>query len=174
MLQHWRWLPFIGLFGLLFGSLLLPRVSAAQPQSAAPIPPLAPGTFRLAVTGETVSLEAQAASVAAILAELGRQSGIAMHVSRLADETMTLHFDRVPLREALTQVAKNVVMVTAQGPDAPPHGIAAVYVLAAGQAGAPRAGQERPPPAGETGRTPAAQPAPFQFTFDPSQHLKKP
>jgi hypothetical protein len=124
--------------------------------------------------GGTVSLEAQAASLAAIFAEIRRQTGIVVHLPRAADDTITLHMDRVPLREALTRLARNVVIINARGPDAPSHGIAAVYVLASGQAGASREGPERPPPPGETVHTPASRPAPFQFTFDPSQHLKQP
>jgi hypothetical protein len=174
MQRHWHWIHNVVFLGLVVGSVLLPRVSSAQPQASPPTLALAPGTFHLEVTGDIVSLEAQAASIRAILAELGRQTGIAVRMSHTADDTITLHFDRVPVREALTRLAKNVAIVTALGPNAPAHGIAAVYVLAAEQAGASREGQERPPPSGETGQKPASRPAPFQFTFDPSQHLKKP
>jgi hypothetical protein len=174
MQRHWRWIHNVVFLGLVVGSVLLPRVSSAQPQASSPTLALAPGTFRLEVTGDIVSLEAQAASIRAILAELGRQTGIAVRMSQTADDTITLHFDRVPLREALTRLAKNVAVVNAQGPNAPPHGIAAVYVLTAGQAGVPHEVQDRPPPSGETGREPASRPAPFQFTFDPSQHVKQP
>jgi hypothetical protein len=95
-----------------------------------------------------------------------------MHMPRLADDTITLYFDRVPLHEALTRVAKNVVMVTAQGPDAPPHGIVAVYVLTTGHTGVPPEVLDRSSPPRETGYTPTSRPAPFHFTFDPSQHMK--
>jgi hypothetical protein len=174
MLRQWYWIQKVVLLGFVVGSVWLARTAAAQPQTSVPASPLTPGTFRLAVTGESVSLEAQAASMRVILAEIGRQTGITMRISGAVDDTITLHVDRVPLREALTRLAKNVVIVNAQGPNAPPHGIAAVYVLTAGQAGVPHVVQDRPPPPGETGQKPAARPAPFQFTFDPSQHVKQP
>jgi hypothetical protein len=173
MRRHWHWTQDIVLLGLVVGSVWLARSTAAQPQAAPPAS-LAPGTFRLAVMGATVSLEAQAAPMKAIVAEIGHQTGIAVRMPRAVDDTITLHLDRVPLREALTRLATNVVIVSVQGPNAPPHGIAAVYVLSAGHAGAPQESQERPLPPGETGKAPAARPAPFQWTFDPSQHLRKP
>ncbi|WHZ28364.1 MAG: hypothetical protein OJF51_003162 [Nitrospira sp.] len=50
-----------------------------------------------------------------------------------------------------------MAIVTAQGPNAPPHHIAKVYVLPKGQTKLTQL--EDRPVAG-----------PFQFTFDPSQH----
>jgi hypothetical protein len=174
MVQPFRMLHYFGFCALVLGGILLSHTTTAEAQATASDRQLAAGTFRLAVMGDLVSLEAQAASVVAILTAIGRQTGIAMHLSRQVDETITLHLDRVLLREALPQLARNMVMVAAHGADASPHGIAAVYVLAAGQAGVPHKVPEHPPSPGETGQKPAARPAPFQFTFDPSQHGKQP
>jgi hypothetical protein len=121
------------------------------------------------VTAHEVSLEAQDASVAAILAAIGQRTGIPMVMYPGVDERITIHFTRVALDEALTQLTPNVVIRTASGPDAPPHRIAKVYVFAKGQARPQRAGA--PAPQAETAPDTAARPAPFQFTFDPSQPM---
>jgi hypothetical protein len=129
------------------------------------------------VTDRELSLEAQEASVATIVAEIGRRTGIPMVIYPGVDERITTHLTRVALAEALTRLAKNVVILPAQGADAPPHRIAKVYVLAPGQA-RPLGVEDGPAQLQAPGTTGAAgqahdkvsRPAPFQFTFDPSQH----
>jgi hypothetical protein len=127
----------VRLVGFILGGMLLPSLAAAQPMSPQAAPPLAPGTFRLTVTKHKVSLEAQEASVAAILADIGQRTGIPVVVYPGADARVTIHLSRVPLDEALKRLAPNIVILPAQGVNAPPHRIAKVYVLATGQARPP-------------------------------------
>jgi hypothetical protein len=160
------------------------QVATAQQAPSTAEPALAPGTFRLTVTEEHLSLEAQDASVAAIFREIGQQTGIRMTIHPGVDETITMRFARVPLRDALKRLAKNVAIVTTQAPNAPPHRIAKVYVFAAGQAGVVSGGRgpTRPPaataketaprPPTATAKEATPRPEPFKFTFDPSQHIK--
>ena len=135
---------------------MLAGLAAAQPIPSQAASPLAPGTFRLTVTEREVSLEAQEASVAAIVADIGQRTGIPVVVYPGADERITTHLSRVSLDEALKRLAPNIAILPAQGANAPAHRIAKVFVLAAGQA--------RPPA--------TARPAPFQFTFDPLQPMQ--
>jgi hypothetical protein len=132
---------------------------------------LAPGTFRLTVTEGALSLEAHEASVAAIFAEIAQYTGIKIVLHIPADQTITTHFTQVPLREAFKRLASNVVILDAQGPQAPSHRVAKVYVLPAGQSGS----SQPVPPMSQDTNVPQAvtRPAPFKFTFDPSQPEKQ-
>jgi hypothetical protein len=151
---------------------MLTGLAAAQPLPPQAASPLTPGTFHLTVTEREISLEAQEASVVAIFAAIGQRTGIPMVIYPGMDERITIHLTRVALDEALRRLTPNVALVTAPGPDAPPHRIAKVYVFATGQARPPqRAGA--PALQAETAIDAAARPAPFQFTFDPSQHMKQ-
>jgi hypothetical protein len=157
-------------------AFLLTGLAAAQPMLPRAEPSLTPGTFRLTVTEREISLDAQEASSAAIVADIGRRTGIPTVIYPGADERITIHMARVALDEALRRIATNVVILPAQGADAPPHRIAQVYVLAKGQPRPPEA-DSRPvlPQASRTtdatGHTTdaTARSAPFQFIFDPSQ-----
>jgi type II secretory pathway component GspD/PulD (secretin) len=161
----------VRIVGFILGGILLTGLAAGQPLPPQAASPLAPGTFRLRVTGHEVSIEAQEASVAAIFADIGQRTGIPVVIHPGVDERITIHFTRVALAEALKQLTPNVALVTAQGPDAPPHRIAKVYVFAQGQA-RPSQLEGAPASQAETANDAAARPAPFQFTFDPSQHMK--
>ena len=147
----------------LVGGCLLTALASAQEGSSPPALPRAAGAFHLTVTAQEVSLEAQDASVAAIVTAIGQRTGIPTVIYPGVDERVTIHLTRVALGAALKQVTPNVVILTAPGPDAPPHRIAKVYVFAQGQARLPQA---------ETASEAASRPAPFQFTFDPSQHMQ--
>ena len=144
--------------GLLVGAILLTSVAAAQqtrpPQTTAS---LSPGTYRLTVTDRELSLDAAEASLAAILAEIEQRTGIPIVVYPGMNERLTIHLSPMPLDKAIKQLVPNVAIATAQGPNAPPHRIAKIYVLPKGQNQLTQA-EERP--AG----------GPFQFSFDPSQH----
>jgi type II secretory pathway component GspD/PulD (secretin) len=157
---------------LILGGMMLTGLAAAQPMPPQAASPLAPGTFRLTVTEREVSLEAQEASVAAIFAAIGQRTGIPMVIYPGVDERITIHLTRVVLDEALKQLTPNVAILTAQGVDAPTHRIAKVYIFAKGQARPPQLEGSTSPPA-ETANEAAARSAPFQFTFDPSQHMKQ-
>jgi hypothetical protein len=168
--SSYTWKRFVG---LILGAMMLPGLTAAQPVPTPAVPALAPGTFHVTATAHALSLDANEAPVAAIFAEIGHQTGIPMVVHPGVHETITIALDHVPLSEALTRLAKNVVIRTAQGAGAPPHRIAQVYVLAPGQARPPEVDGRptRPEAPGTTDA--AARPAPFQWTFDPSQHLQR-
>jgi hypothetical protein len=157
---------------------MLTGVAAAQPTTTPAGSGLAPGTFRLKVTESALSLEANAASLAGICTAISQHTGIEIVLHRGADRTLTMHLSQVPLREAFKRLAPNVVMVDAQGPSGPSHRIAKVYILQTGQAGVPQPGAEKAAspvtPTSQDQRVPQAgtRPAPFTFTFDPSQHEK--
>jgi hypothetical protein len=158
---------------------MLMGLAAAQPVFSQEAPALIPGTFRLRVTEREISLEAQEASVAAIVADIGQHTGIPVVVYPGADERITIHLRRVPVDEALKRLAPNIVILPVQGTNAPPHRIAKIYVLAAGQVRPPQvddgsAQPQAPVTTGAAGKANdgASRPAPFQFTFDPPQHMK--
>jgi hypothetical protein len=142
--------------GLLLGGILLANLAMAQ--SSPPVTSFpATGTYRLTVTDRELSLDAAEASLAAILAEIEQRTGIPIVVYSGMNERVTIHLSPMPLDKAIKQLVPNVAIATAQGPNAPPHRIAKIYVLPKGQNQLTQA-EERP--AG----------GPFQFTFDPSQH----
>ena len=177
--SHGHWIPpGSGVWRLVLGCLMLTGVAAAQ-HTASPVGSgLAPGTFRLKVTDSALSLEANAASLAAICKAISQKTGIEIVLHRGADRTLTTQLSHVPLREAFKRLAPNVVMVDAQGPSGPSHRIAKVYILQTGQARVPQPGAEKAAvpviPTSQEKRVPqaGARPTPFTFTFDPSQHEK--
>jgi len=144
--------------GLILGGLLLTSPAAAQSTPPQANSFLATGTYRLTVTDRELSLDAREASLAAILAEIGQRTGIPIvTMSPGVDERITIHLSPMPLDKALKQLAPNVAIATAKGPNAPAHRIAKVYVLPKGQTKLAQVEEH-------------AKSGPFQFTFDPSQH----
>ena len=142
----------------ILGGLILADLAVAQSVPSQATAFLAPGTFRLTVTERDLSLDAYEASLATILTEIEQRTKIPIVMMFSAvDERITIHLSQIPLDKALKQLAPNVAIATAKGPNAPPHRIAKVYVLPKGQSQLTQI-DERP----------AA--GPFQFTFDPSQH----
>jgi hypothetical protein len=110
----WGVLHSVGVLLHGLGGVLVSHPTPAQPQAVAPGCQVAPGTCRVAVTGATVSLAAQGASVAAIMAARGRQAGIVRHLPRLADDPITLHFGMmrsITSRGATTAVASMRILV---------------------------------------------------------------
>jgi len=148
----------IHVMGLTLGGILLTGLATAQSTPPQANSFLATGTYRLTVTDRDLSLDAVEASLTAILAEIGQRTGIPIvTMSPVAEERITIHLSQMPLDKALKQLAPNLAIATAKGPNAPPHRIAKVYVLPKGQT--KLAQVEENPRSG-----------PFQFTFDPSQH----
>jgi ribosomal protein L25 (general stress protein Ctc) len=185
--------------GLLLGAMLLTSLAAGQSMPPQANSFLATGTYRLTVTERDLSLDAREASLAAILAEISQRTGIPIVVYSGMNERITIHLSPMPLDKALKQLAPNVAIATMKGPNAPPHRIAKVYVLpkvqdrpsqVAGNSTSPDISEtrdaggsvmasvaERPTPVatddeGSTMASVAARPTPFQFSFDPSQHMK--
>lgn len=147
----------IHVMGLTLGGILLTGLAAAQSTSPQANSYLATGTYRLAVTDRHLSLDASDASLVTILAEIEQRTGIPIFISSGINERITIHLSRMPLEKALKQLAPNVAIATAKGPNAPPHRIAKVYVFPKGQTKLAQSEEH-------------AKSGPFQFTFDPSQH----
>lgn len=144
--------------GLTLGGILLTGLAAAQSTPLQATSFLAAGTYRLTLTERELSVDAYEAPLATILAEIGQRTGIPIVTMYPGvDERITIHLSLMPLDKALKQLTPNVAIATAQGPNAPPHRIAKVYVLPKGQAQLPQLVEN----SGD---------GPFQFTFDPSQH----
>lgn len=147
----------VHVMGLLVGGILLTGLAAAQSTPPRANSYLATGTFRLAVTDRDLSLDASDASLATILAEIEQRTGIPIFISSGVNERITIHLSQMPLDKALKQLAPNLAIATAKGPNAPPHRIAKVYVLPKGQTKLAQSEEH-------------AKSGPFQFTFDPSKH----
>jgi len=164
------------------GAILLTSLAAAQSTSPQGTSFLATGTYRLTVTARELSLDSSEASLAAILTEIGQRTKIPIVLmSPGVDERITIHLSPMPLDKALKQLSPNVAIATAQGPNAPPHRIVKVYVLPKSQdrpsqlAGNVTSSDvsETRVAGGSVMPSLAERPAPFQFTFDPSQHMKQ-
>lgn len=147
----------VHVMGLTLGGILLTGLAAAQSTPPQANSYLATGTFRLAVTDRDLSLDASDASLSTILAEIEQRTGIPIFISSGVNERITIHLSQMPLEKALKQLAPNVAIATAKGPNAPPHRIAKVYVLPKGQTKLAQSEEH-------------AKSGPFQFTFDPSKH----
>ena len=148
----------VHVIGLTLGGILLTGLATAQSTPPQGTSFLATGIYRLTVTDRELSLDAREASLAAILAEIGQRTGIPIvTMSPGVDERITVHLSQMPLDKALKQLAPNLAIATAKGPNAPPHRIAKVYVLPKGQTKLAQSEEH-------------AKSGPFQFTFDPSQH----
>lgn len=144
--------------GLILEGLLLTGLATAQSTPPPATSFLASGAYRLTVTDRDLSLDAREASLKAILTEIGQRTGIPIvTMSSEVDERITIHLSQVPLDKALKQLAPNVAIATAKGPNAPPHRIAKVYVLPKSQTKLAQNEEH-------------VKSGPFQFTFDPSQH----
>jgi type II secretory pathway component GspD/PulD (secretin) len=143
---------------------LLPGALWAEDASEAG---LAPKAFVLTVHEQQLSLRAREASLAAILAQIGRELGIDVVAHIPADETITVTFDQLPIVEALQQLSPNYAYVvdTARGD----RSIAKIIVLSKGEA-ATRPPSSTPPAAQ---RTEAPRPKPFTFEFDPSKVMQE-
>jgi type II secretory pathway component GspD/PulD (secretin) len=147
----------VHVMGLILGGILLTGLAGAQSTPPQANSFLATGTYRLTVTERELSLDANEASLAAILTEIGQRTGIPIVVYSGMNERITIHLSQMPMDKALKQLAPNLAIATAKGPNAPAHRIAKVYVLPKGQTQLTQL-DERPTS------------EPFQFTFDPSQH----
>lgn len=176
------------LASLVMGCIILTSIASAQNETTQ-LSPLAIGTFRLTVTENKVSLEANKASVAVIFAEIGQRLGIKMNLN--TNEIITTRFESVPLFEALKRLAKNIVIITTQGSNDMSDHITKVYVFGKGQINlsqveesttpiqsigtTPSMEQGSPllvsgdnvPPQTETINEMASHPERFKFTFEP-------
>ncbi len=120
----------IHIMGIVLGGVMLTGLAAAQSTPPQASSFLAAGTFRLTVTERELSLDARETSLVAILAEISHRTGIPIvTLSSGVDVRITIHLSLMPLDKALKQLAPNMAIARAQGPQAPSHRIAKVYVL---------------------------------------------
>ena len=149
------------------------------------------GNFVLTVEGDRLSLEAQEASLRAILEEIGRKMHLEVLGEVPAQETVTAAFHDLPLEQALHRLSSNFgyqmkseeggqeiskifILPKGTGPAnakstteevAPSKEIVMPYsdpVIQAGRAKGNEADQEKP-----------TRPEPFKFQFDPSEFANK-
>jgi hypothetical protein len=182
MQQQLRRLGDSQLLGLFLAGLLLTTMGTAQQKASPAETALAPGTFRVTVIEGQIAVEANQAPIAAILTEIGQQTGIEMDINLDPKQTITTRFDPIPLREALGRLANNVAVLTTEDSVTSPHGLTKVYVFGTEHAELLQESTDQRPPQteidrrssqGENAEEESPQPTPFEFTLDPSQHLKK-
>jgi hypothetical protein len=160
------------IMGRLLVVVLLPCLVWAGEVRNPTVPPTPTGAFRLTVDGSLVSLQAQEASLKALLEEFGRQMGIEVVVRLPREQTLTLAFDRLQVEEALERLrayANIIYLKESTEAQAPIRRIIAIPRQPGEQTGEPARSQRVEP-----SDTATSRPAPFQFTFDPAQHEKKP
>jgi hypothetical protein len=151
--------------------------AAEQPKTAKGQPL---GTFRVTVSKDTLSLEANQAPLPAIFQEIGKQAKITFDSNIGPEEKITIQLDRVPLEEGIKQVAKNATVFYAENPKDKTRRITRVVVLAE-RGGVSEQVKGSPPlekvkeatPQATTIKKPAPQPEPFKFEFDPAKAAEK-
>lgn len=139
------------------------------------------GAFELKVSNGYLSLKADQAPLAQIFREIARQAGITIDSNIGPEEKITTRLDRVPLEDAIRQLAKNVSVYYVQDAKTNTRRIERVVVLSQQKEGAsgqpkksPEAGkpgERAPEPA--TVKKPSPQPEPFKFEFDPAKSAEK-
>lgn len=117
--------------------------------------------FTLTIENNLISLTARAASIKAILEEIGRRMNIAVVAAIPADETLTTEFSRLPLKDALKKLSENHAYVTDSAKDT--GRITKIMVTPGGKEAA-RAMSAANKSTKEVG---VSQPEPFKFEFDP-------
>jgi len=149
------------------------------------------GNFVLTVEGDRLSLEAQEASLRAILEEIGRKMHLEVLGEVPAQETVTAAFHDLPLEQALHRLSSNFgyQMKSEEGGQA----ISKIFILpkGTGPANAKRDTREVAPreeivtsnsdPVIQAGRAKGneadqlkpTRPEPFKFQFDPSEFANK-
>ena len=160
------------IIGQLLVVVLLPGLLWAGEVGHPTAPSTRTGEFRLTVNGHLVSLQAQEASLRALLEELGRQMGIEVVARLPREQTLTLAFDRLQIEEALERLrayANIIYLQESTEAHAPIRRIIAIPRQPGEQTGEPARSRRAEP-----SDTATSRPAPFQFTFDPAQHEKKP
>jgi hypothetical protein len=98
--------------------------------------------------------------------------GIDVAARLMREQTLTLAFDRLHIEEALERLrayANIIYLKESSEAHAQIRRIIAIPRQAGEQTGEPARSQREEP-----SDTAASWPAPFQFTFDPAQHKKKP
>jgi hypothetical protein len=100
--------------------------------------PLRPGTFQVTVSKGKLSLEASQAPLAQVLEEIGKQARIMIDGYIRPEEKITTSLNGVPIEDGIKQLAKNVSVFYAQGPNDKTRRIERIVILSEVK--------ERPPP----------------------------
>jgi hypothetical protein len=129
------------------------------------------GTFRVKVAEEHLSVEANQAPLAKIFEEIGKQARIVVDSSIGPEEKVTIHFDRVPLEEAIKKLAKNVSVFYSQDSKDKAPRIARVVVL--GEEKTRSLSRSPAPTQILKASEPAPKAEPFKFEFDPAKFVEK-
>lgn len=156
----------------------LAMTQAGEPSGTAKSQPT--GTFQLKVSNDKLSLDANQAPLVQIFQEIGKQSRIIFDSNIGPEEKITIHLNRVPLEDAIKQLARNVTVFYTENPKDKTRRIERVVVLSQQKEG-PSAQPKKSPEAGKPGeRAPEpatlkkpSQPEPFKFEFDPAKSAEK-
>ena len=147
-----------------------------------PLQTQSPGKFQVKVTKGELSLEASQAPLAQVLEEIGKQAKITIDSNIGPEEKITTSLNRVPIEDGINQLAKNVTVFYAQGPNDKTRRIERVVVLserkeitpapapAKGSSQAEKRSAPSPEPAKANKRS---QPEPFKFELDPRKFGEK-
>jgi hypothetical protein len=149
-------LPLCLILSLRVGAEVAPNPATPQVLSS---------SFVLTVHERALSLQAEDASLRAIMEELGRQTRIDVQVHLSVDTRVTLAFAQLPLAEAIEHLRRyaSIVYQTRQA-----HGdIIRIIVFPRGLGDSTALGM----PASNTSDAAGAESKPFQFDFDPSKYL---
>jgi len=145
---------------------LIPCLSVGQEATHNPARPAAPpAPFVLTIQERLLSLQAQDASLQAIIEEIGRRMHIEVKVHLPAEERITLAFEQLSLAEAIEQLRRytNVVYRTTQAQGDITH------IIVFPQGGGTAVGT----PTSDTRDATASESRPFRFDFDPSKYLQE-
>ncbi len=152
---------------LVYFLLFLTLLMAAESLPQSEIPAIAPPAFVLTIQNQRLSLEAEHASVQAILEEIGRRMNIEVVGQLPAQEQITLTFAQLSLEEALGRLGRYTNYVYLTRAVNAPERINKIMIF-------PK--RETTVPASQPGqvgvkteeRKPTSHPEPLHFEFDPS------
>lgn len=127
------------------------------------------GTFHVVVDKDYLSLQANAASLARIFEEIGKQSKIDFIINIDPEEKITTRLDRVPIEDGIKQLAKNVTVFYAEDSKDKTQRITRVVVLPEGKG---TAGRAKAAPQPVKGSEPSSKSEAFKFEFDPAKSIE--
>jgi hypothetical protein len=125
-----------------------------------------PGTFTVTVRDGKVSLDANKAVVMKVVQELAQVTGVTVEGQPENPEaTITVRLERIPVEEAFQRLVKNVAIFSSTDARTGKQRVSRVVLHKEGTGSATVLAED--PTATPPSEEPT--PAPFSFTFDPSQ-----